>query len=423
MMQERIDSRPAARPRSPAEGPAVSAAGSPHAGRLAGGPRHAGTWVLATLVSLLGAFAPLSGCGGGVGEGGTGYASGPITGFGSVIVNDIVFDDSLAVVEDADGGTRARSDLRLGMTVEIDSDAIVDRGARASRVRYDSAVVGPVESLEADGFVALGQRVVVDETTVFDAELAAGLTALAVDQIVEVYGLYDAGLGRLRATRVERRAAAAFYRLRGIVGELNVAGTQTLRIGTGLFAYGAATGTPSDLAEGRYVRLFVSTAAPGPLGRYQVVRFGEALRPLPDTDGVSLKGHVNAFASAADLRVDGRPVDASLAVVSGGTLGLGARVEAFGRWRAGVLQATRVEVRSDQSERERGFELRGPIESVATDRSSLRLRGVTVGLTRPGLSFVGGTAADLSAGRPVEVRGVVALGDGTRIDALQVRFR
>jgi hypothetical protein len=393
--------------------------GATAAGRL----RRAAVLALALTTTLLGAFAPLSGCGGGVGEGGTGYASGPITGFGSVIVNEIVFDDSGAVVEDGDGGPRARTDLRLGMTVEIDSNAIVDGGARASKVRYDSALVGPVEGVEADGFVALGQRVVVDETTVFDADLAAGLPSIAVGQVVEVYGLFDAGLGRLRATRVERRAAVAAYRVRGVVDALAVvAGVPTLRIGAAFFAYGPASLPPPDLAVGRYVRLIVATAAPGPLGRHEVLRFGEALRTLPDLDGVSIKGHVNAFTSAADLRVDGRPVDASLAVVSGGTLALGARVEVFGRWRAGVLLATRVAVRSDDAERERGFELRGPIESLAADGRSMRLRGITIGLTHPRLEFRGGTAADLLVGLPVEVHGILAPGDGTRIDALLVRF-
>ncbi|HET9821328.1 MAG TPA: hypothetical protein VFQ16_05830, partial [Burkholderiaceae bacterium] len=46
----------------------------------------------------------LSGCGGGVETGGTGasntYAEGPITGFGSVIVNGVRFDDRSADVED-----------------------------------------------------------------------------------------------------------------------------------------------------------------------------------------------------------------------------------------------------------------------------------------------------------------------------------
>lgn len=390
---------------------------------LAGRLRRAGALGLAAALMLGTAFAPLSGCGGGVGEGGTGYASGPITGFGSVIVNDIVFDDSVAAVEDSDGASRTRADLRLGMTVEIDSGAIASGGALARRVRYESAIVGPVDTLEADGFVVLGQRIAVDESTFFDTDIAAGLSALATGDVVEVYGLFDAGLGRLRATRVEKRTTAPLaYRVRGIVNALDATGLQpTLRVGTAVFAFGAATNVPANLAVGRFVRMFVSTTPPGVLGRYQVLRFGEALRDLPDTDGVSLKGHVNAFTSLADFRVDGRPVDASPPAVVNGAVVLGARVEVFGRWRAGVLQAERVVVRSDQSERE-GFELRGPIESVAADRTSLRLRNVTVTLTGT-TTYENGTAADLVPGRQIEVRGRVSIGNGARLDALSVKFR
>lgn len=373
----------------------------------------------ATLVPALGAFA---GCGGGVGEGGTGYASGPITGFGSVIVNDISFDDSAAQVEDGDGGLHLRGDLRLGMTVEIESDAIVDGMARAARVRYDSAVTGPVEQVDADSFVVLGQRVAVDETTVYDASLAAGLGALGVGQVVEVYGFFDSAIARFRATRVERRQGAlALYRLRGIVAGLDER-VRTLRIGTALFAYADAAAIPSDLSIGSFVRLWVTLALDN-FGRWPVQRFGEALRVLREGDSAWVKGHITNLVSPASLRVDGRPVDASAAVVSGGMLALGARVLVIGSVRGGVLVATQVLLVSDQSERDRGFVLRGPIESVAGDRTSLVLRGITIGLTRPALRIVGGSATDLIVGRSIEVRCVVAIGNGARLDALLITLR
>jgi hypothetical protein len=72
--------------------------------------------------ALAGLFA---GCGGGVGSGGTGtYASGAITGFGSIIVNDVRYDDSAATILDDDDAPRSSSELRLGMTVQIDAGAI-----------------------------------------------------------------------------------------------------------------------------------------------------------------------------------------------------------------------------------------------------------------------------------------------------------
>jgi Domain of unknown function (DUF5666) len=378
--------------------------------------------LLVLMLLALSAVAPLASCGGGgVGEGGTGYTSGPITGFGSVIVNGITFEDGSASVEDGDGTMRPRADLRLGMTVEISSDGIRNAGARAARVRFDSAIVGPVESVQGDGFVVLGQRVMLDDTTVFDAALARGLPDIAAGQVVEVYGLFDAGAQRFRATRVERRLVALRYRLRGLVTNLDE-GTHTLRIGTAFFAYGSALSVPSDLAIGSFVRVVLATDT-DPFGRWPVQRFLESQQALADLESVSLKGYITSFTTPANLRVDGRPVDASTATVSGGPLALGQRVEVSGTPRAAVLQASSVVVRTDADERQRGFELRGAIESLAADRTSLVLRGITVGLTRPGLQFKDGTAANLAVGRQVDVQGVVAVGDGTRLDALVVQFR
>jgi hypothetical protein len=385
------------------------------------GARSPGVWLLlcAAAAALIG-LAPIAGCGGGVGEEGTGYASGPITGFGSVIVNDIVFDDSAASVEDGEGGASNRAALRLGMTVEVESGRIEGGSARAARVRFDSAIRGAVEQVLSDGFVVLGQRVSVDETTVYDSALAAGLTALAPGQVVEVYGLIDVANARYRATRVERRPGdfALFYRLRGVVTDIPA--RNTLRIGNALFSFAGAAAVPSDLAVGSFVRLWVDKT-PDAFGRWPVQRFGEAQRSLADIEGIVVKGLVTSVTSSASFRLDGRAVDASAASVSGGTLAVGVRVEVRGRLVAGVFVATRVEVRSDQTEIERGFELRGAIELV--DATSLVLRGITVSLTRPGLVFVDGNASDLRVGRLVEVRGVVSSSNGARLDAKEVRFR
>ncbi|MFZ2988859.1 MAG: hypothetical protein WA086_12770, partial [Ideonella sp.] len=51
----------------------------------------------------------------------TAFTSGSISGFGSVIVNGVRFDDSNATVEDDDGGRHGRDDLKLGASVEIES--------------------------------------------------------------------------------------------------------------------------------------------------------------------------------------------------------------------------------------------------------------------------------------------------------------
>ena len=243
---------------------------------------------------------------------------------------------------------------------------------------------------------------------------------MARGQLVEVYGLFDAGTGRYRATRVERRADALVYRLRGVVTEINER-LRTLRIGNALFFYGQSLSVPSGVGVGSFVRLFVATTTNN-AGLWPVLGFAEAQRNLADVDGVSVKGLVTSIASSSQLRVDGRLVDASGATVSGGPLALGLRVEVNGRLRAGVLIANGIVVRSDAFERDRGFELRGEIESLAADRTSLVLRGVTVGLTRPPV-YLDGNASALAVGRSVEVRGLVSVGNGARLDAVQVKFR
>ncbi len=105
--------------------------------------------LLATACAMFGLAAFVAGCGGGVGSGGTGsFASGPITGFGSVIVGGVRFDDSTALVEDLDGTRRSRDELRLGMTVEIDGSAITTdssgSSATAARISFESELSGLV---------------------------------------------------------------------------------------------------------------------------------------------------------------------------------------------------------------------------------------------------------------------------------------
>jgi Domain of unknown function (DUF5666) len=387
-------------------------------------------WRLKSLIAGtagLALAALLAACGGGgVGSGGTGgFASGPITGFGSVIVNEVRFDDSSAIVEDADGNRRSRDDLRLGMTVEVDSGAITTglggQAAIASRIRYDSELRGPVGLIDVAGssFNVLGQRVVVDATTVF-AEALGGLALLNTGTLVEVYAVYDPAANRYRAKRVDTAPANASLQLRGLVNQLD-ATAKTLRVGLITYDYATATNVPADLAVGQFVRLRV-LATPSN-GRFTVLSFGTALRGLPDADGASLKGLITNFGSATSFSVNGRPVDATSASFPDGRTGLalGVRVEVKGNLRGGTLRATEVKIRTDEQEDESEFELRGPIESVNTAGQTFGLRGLTVSTARSDLRYENGTAANLVVGRRVEVEGRLSA-DRLRIEASRIKF-
>ena len=69
--------------------------------------------------------------------------------------------------------------------------------------------------------------------------------------------------------------------------------------------------------------------------------------------------------SALNFVLDGVPVDARGAIFEGGAAGivLGAKVEAEGSLRGGVLRATKVEIEDDEGD-DQSFELHGSIESA-----------------------------------------------------------
>ena len=384
------------------------------------------TWLRGLALCIALGSTQFGGCGGGVGEGGTGgFAAGPITGFGSVIVNDVRFDDATASVQDGDGNSRSRDDLRLGMTVEVTSTAITSSAsgavASAQLIRVDSDLLGPVTAVDVAGssFMLLGQRVAVDAVTAF-ADTVGGLAALKSGTLVEVFAVFDPALARYRATRVASASSSDVAHLRGQVSQLDGTG-QTLRVGSTTYAFASAAGIPTGLANGQFVRMKM-TAQPQS-GRYTVLSFGTALPSVPDSDGASVKGLISSFTSSAAFSVGGRPVDASSAVFPKGSAGLalGVRVEVQGSVRNGSFKASSVSIQSDGDEANRNFELHGNITAVNTALRTFVLRGLTVSTTRPDLRYQNGTAANLVVGRSVEVKGVLS-GDGLRIDAININF-
>ncbi len=386
---------------------------------------------------LLAALTLLASCGGGVGSGGTGtgastgYTEGPISGLGSIIVSGVRFDDSSAEVQDLDGNRRGREELRLGMTVEVESGSItpdnsgsgsVNASANATRIRFESELQGLVGLVDVadSSFTILGQRVTVDPTTVFDERLPAGLAGLQVNQPVEVYAVFDGALQRYRATRVEPSTVIAGLRLRGPVAALDTT-TRTLRVGSVIYSYAGATDVPAGLAVGSYVRLRL---APESLrAAWVVTRFSAALRPLPDSDGGRVEGLITRFVSISSFDVNGRPVDASGAAISGsGNLGVGVRVEVEGSIRGGVIRASKLSIKSDGDISERGFDLFGAITVVNTPPGSIVVRGLVIYTTRSDLRIDNGTAADLTVGRTVEVRAQLSA-DRLRLEATRIKFR
>ncbi len=354
----------------------------------------------------------------------TAFTQGTITGFGSVIVNGVRFDDSSCTVTDDSGTAQALGALRLGMRVEIDSSAVdtTTATARAHALRFGGLVTGPVEAVDATAgtLTVLGQGVDVTSTTVFDDSLAGGLAAVATGAVVEVHGLRDSATGRITATRIEPESSATTYKLRGVVSALDST-AKTFRIGTATISFAGVATVPATLADGVSLRVQLATAAVA--GVWQAQSLGAKTRATTTAAQAHVHGAITAFTSATAFSVDGIPVDAANASFPDGSTGLalGVQVEVHGTLTNGTIIATQVELESHhRGDDDRQFRLHGSITSVDTTAKTFVLRGVTVSHAGT-VTYDQGTEAGLVAGARVAVRGTVGA-SRTELAAVRIKF-
>lgn len=356
----------------------------------------------------------LSACGGGGGddaaaEGAQGYMTGPISGLGSIIVGGVRFEDNGARVEDDDGGSHARSALKLGMMVEVLSSSIDDSVGRgvAALIRFGSEIKGPVASVDAAAqtFRMLDQTVVVRPETVFDASLAGGFGAIAVGQILEVHALFDSATGRYIATRIEREDSTSNYRLRGLLSQLDTA-ARTFRIGDAVINYaGVPAGDLPTLTDGMRIRVRLQTTQVN--GQWVAITVRSGVRRVDDLPDARLRGYITAFTSAAQFEVNGIAVSAGGARIDppNATLALGTLVEVRGSASNGTIVASRVKVIDRLSDEWRRVELHGTVSELDTTAQTFLLREVRVNYSRV-LEWRDGGPANLANGREVEVKGL-----------------
>lgn len=356
----------------------------------------------------------------GVGSGGTGVTAdagvGSVDGFGSIIVNGVRYEIGTATTVLSDA-----SALKLGMTVRVTGTLGPDlTQGTASLVVSAADLRGAVANLStADGtFTVLGVQVATDPATVYAGGLMA-FSSLANGASVQVHGLPGDG-GQLHATRIERLPAAQEPVLTGYVQALDPV-ARTFRIGSQQVSYAAAD-FPGDwpssrLADGVVLRVRARAVA-ATLAATSV----EPWNPTPLRDGsrLSLGGLVTDYIGLQSLRIDGVPADISAARLTGSgnaTMANGARVEATGTMRGGVLQVSTFRVRQDApatvsppAVQETSFSARGSVGAYRSP-SDFKVQGQDIDASNA--TFVGGTAADLGPGRKV-----LATGSRVRDDVL-----
>lgn len=399
------------------------------------------------LSALLAAMALVVGCGGGsdsgVGTGGTGspqsFSQGPISGFGSIIVNGVHFDDSAATVVDDDGNALSHTDdLRLGTIVEVEAGAVSNDAATATTIRVHVDLVGPVTSAwdAASGrLVVLGQPVRVVSTTALDG-LPGGVAAIGAGSTVKVSSLYDRATGVYVATRIDPAPGAAHFAIRGAPSAIDTT-AHTFTIGGAVFSYGSVA-PPAPFTAGQLLRAVLAKAPDGQ-GRWVVTSFGQAQAALPDGRQGGVDGVVSSVADAMHFVVDGITVDATNAQVTptGATVGVQSRVVVKGTVAGGVLVATSVHVRAshDNDDDQGGsagsnsggdngndrVEIDGPILALDAAHQTFTMRGPTT-VSYATASFAGGgKTSDLAVGLVIDMSGNLSA-DGTYVIANKIKF-
>jgi len=347
-----------------------------------------------------------------------GYTSvGPITGFGSVIVDGVEYSTTGAQIR-IDDEPAPESQLRVGQIVSINGSVNADGTTSvATTISFTSDLRGPVTQIDLANstFTVLGQSVQVTDATLFDESIQPGeLAGLAAGALVQVSGFANAA-GDLVASRVDVAAAGATLQVKGAVQALD-ATASTFRINTLTVSYGGVMPT-GTLANGGIVLVRGTALSNGGALVATRVQVLSGLGAAANDRG-QLEGIITSFTSNADFALNGQRVatDSSTELVlRGATLGLDVPVKVRGTFNAsGVLVATRVEVKPNSLS-----VVRGLVTDVSAATRTLNVLGipVTTGSStsfedRSDLHILQFRLEDVRTGDYVEVRGTPAPAGG-----------
>ena len=367
------------------------------------------------------ASALLVACGGGSdASGGTAEATyqGTVSGFGSVIVNGVRFDDSAARITVDDAVVSAGA-LKLGMRADVTGTVSADGSSgSASSCVVDTSVRGAIASIDtaASRFTIRGIAVQVDDKTVFEG--AGNLAALKVGDWVEVHGSVDFNLRVVQATRVEVKPPEEVGRV-VLFGKATGVTATTFTLGDLTVNYAAARLIGFDantIAEGAVVRVRSNASPVGNVLQATVVKAVKAPRLLDGTPA-AVEGRVQQFVNIGNFQVSGTAVDATNAQFQFGSaadVSEGKRVIVFGTLANGKIVATKVRIFRPDLDGE--VRLIGMVSDYVST-ASFKVRGVAVDASAA--VFEDGTAAELMDGRLVEIKGQSV---GSVVKATKVEF-
>jgi len=363
----------------------------------------------------------------GGGIGGTGISVGQISGFGSIIVNDIDFDTRKAeVVVNGNligsGDSVVQNALALGMVVRVEGKFLGNGSGKADRIVFNENVKGPVSSIETlDAavkiVVILGQNVIIDDRTLFKNTDIASLTP---GDVLQISGWSD-GAGVIQATYAANVGAPdEAVTVKGVVAEVNIP-QKNLRINqlSVDFSDAVLQGFPADTpAAGQLVMAQGFLDSNGVLMAAQV-NLEEGLG-LGDAEDVEIDGIVTQFSSPEDFVLGTTAVQTDAATAFKGIepndIVPGARLLVKGALTKGRLLADEV-IAKDK------VNLEGTVESVdyvAAEISLLGLNDLVIHVNNSTKIF--GNAAgmsDILKDQHVKILGYVA--GKNKVEAAQVK--
>jgi hypothetical protein len=313
------------------------------------------------------------------------FASGPISGFGSIILGGIEYDTSQAQII-IDGAEGTESQLAVGQLITI-SGSLDGATRTAEHIEFDDNVEGPIDSinLTSNMLVALGQTVIVTNGTSFDDSISPNsLAGLDVGDIIEVSGNFNSD-GSIVATRIELKAPGGVFEVTGIISSHDGT-TMKFSINDLVVDYSTATledfpsGQPAvgDLVEAKGSQI----SANDELIASNVEFKGNDLDDrIDDQTQIEIEGLITRFGSVTDFDVGGFTVTTdNQTEYRGGTandLAENVRVEVHGqRDEQGRLLADEVEF-----EDEGNVEIDALVDSVDASANQVVMLGITVELS------------------------------------------
>ena len=322
---------------------------------------------LAVALLLASVTVSLSTCGGiggsefaGGGTGGTGISTGAVSGYGSVVVNDVHYNTNAKTKKFSNGKDNSAAidqDLfRVGMVVTI---RYTPGDNNAVEIDYAPNLVGPIAAKESVPDLAIrvmGHTVVLDNAGLF--------TLLAQGNVVEVSGFAD-NSGRIRATFVETMHPAPLpgetFEIKGFISNPRPS-DGTFEIGplpdgsgstvTVSYTPGAVRDLPAEPTHGMYVQVVTRDTQPGSGGiRADTVAPFAPRTVFPEGATVDLEGLVTAPWSGQgndlSFAVEGKRVRWEAGTEFGGGTRdklrqTNLKVQVHGTENGGVLSAARI---------------------------------------------------------------------------------